>query len=217
MKLDPRDARAVLRQCDFAALATQSARMPGFPFASHAPYALDAWCRPVLLLSRLAEHTRNLAADPRASLMATAPGPDPQEQARITLVGEIAPFEPDPALVARYLRYHPEASTWLGFGDFGFYRLAPQRVRLIGGFARAGWIEADDWAVRPLDAAAEAELIAGLDHLRPRGWALLGADWEGLDLRSDAGHRRRLTWQGVAPDPAALAVRAHEVLAALDR
>jgi hypothetical protein len=213
MKLDPREARAVLRLCDFAALATHSAGLPGFPFASHAPFALDGACRPLLLLSNLAEHTRNVTLDARASLMATAPGPEPQERARITLVGEIRPAEPAPALVERYLRYHPEAATFLGFGDFRFYRLAVQRVRLIGGFARAGWIEAADWGLRPLDEALEAALLAALAGAVPAGWHLLGLDREGVDLRDGEGVRLRRGWDDSPADEAALATLAHHAVA----
>jgi len=216
MRLDPREARAILRQCDFAALATHSARLPGFPFASHAPFVLDGACRPVLLLSNLAEHTRNLARDARASLMATAPGPDSQEQARITLVGEIAPTEASPALVERYLRYHPEAATYLGFGDFRFYRQTPQRVRLIGGFARAGWLEAGDWALPAWDEASECALLAELAAAAPAGWQLLGVDGEGLDLRDATGARLRLEWDAAAPDAATIAARARDALARAD-
>ena len=208
MKHDPREARAVVRQCDFAALATHSARLPGFPFASHAPFALDGACRPLLLLSNLAEHTRNLALDARASLLATAPGPEPQERARITLVGEIRPTDAAPALVERYLRYHPEAATFLGFGDFRFYRLAVQRVRLIGGFARAGWVEATDWGVPALDESAESGLLAALATAVPAGWQLLGVDREGVDLRNGEGVRLRRGWDDAPADEARLAALA---------
>lgn len=212
MKLDPLEARAVLRQCDFGALATHCTKLPGYPFVSHAPFALDAACRPVLLLSNLAEHSRNLAQDARASLMATVAGPVPQEQARITLVGEIAPFAPEPALVERYLRYHPQAAAFLGFGDFRFYRLQPLRARLIGGFARAGWIEAGAWAIDPLGEASEAAILARLAASVPLGWQVLGVDREGIDARDAQGERLRLEWPGRAEDEQALLACAREAL-----
>lgn len=212
MKLDPREARAVLRPCDFGALATHSVKLPGFPFVSHAPFVLDGACRPVLLLSDLAEHSRNLAQDPRASLMATVAAPAPQEQPRITLMGEIAPAEPGPALAERYLRYHPEAAAFLGFGDFRFYRLAVQRVRLIGGFARAGWIEPAQWAIEPLDEAVEAAILARLADIVPAGWTLLGVDREGLDARDGSGARLRLGWDERPRDEEAIAALARKAL-----
>lgn len=215
MKLDPREARAVLHQCDFGALATQSAKLAGFPFVSHVPMALDGAGRPVMLLSNLAEHTRNLSLDPRASLMATLPGPDPQAQARLTLLGEVAPFDAPRALVDRYLRYHPEAATFLGFGDFRFFRLSPVRIRLVGGFARAGWIEAADWKRPALGEAEEAELLAALASSRPVGWTVLGLDWEGLDVRNATGSRLRLSWAVAPATPDTLAEQARHTLASV--
>lgn len=214
MKLDALEARSVLRQCDFGALATLSAKLPGHPFVSHVPFALDAEVRPVLLLSGLAEHTRNLLADARVSLMATLPGPEPQSQPRLTLMGEAAPIEPSRALLDRYLRYHPEAATWIGFGDFRFFRLRPQRVRLISGFARAGWIEAAQWSVPTLAETAEEALLAELAPALP-GARLLGLDHEGCDFRDEHGGRRRLAWTPGAVDTAGLLAQAHAALGGL--
>lgn len=213
MKLDPREARHVLRQCDFAALATQSARLAGYPFVSHVPVMLDEAGRPLMLLSALAEHSRNLLADGRASLMASPPGPDPQAQPRLTLVGDVVPVEADAGLRTRYQRYHPDAADYLGFGDFRFYRLTPLRVRLVGGFARAGWIDAVDWAGRPLPASDEAVVLERLAAQAAPGVELLGVDWEGLDLRTAAG-RRRLGWE---EDPATAEALAEVAAAALRR
>lgn len=215
MRLDPREARAVLRCCDFAALATQSAKLAGFPFLSHVPFALDARLRPVMLLSALAEHTRNLAADPRASLMVAVPGPDPQAQPRVTLLGEVRPVEEvDPAFVDRYRRFHPEAATWLGFGDFRFYRCEPVRVRLVAGFARAGWIDPGAWEVPPLSERVEAELLAACGDAAG-GWTVLGLDREGIDLRDETGDRRRHDWPQRLDDDEALAAEVRSVLARL--
>lgn len=216
MRLDPREARAVLRCCDFAALATQSAKLAGYPFLSHVPFALDARLRPVMLLSALAEHTRNLAADPHASLMAAVPGPDPQAQPRVTLLGEVRAVEPEPALADRYCRFHPEAATWLGFGDFRFYRLEPVRIRLIAGFARAGWIEAREWGLPPLPERGEAALLDACGR-SAGGWAVLGIDREGVDLRDADGVRRRHEWPRRLDDDVALQGAVSAVLERLRR
>jgi heme oxygenase (biliverdin-IX-beta and delta-forming) len=198
MKLDPREARQVLRQCGFGALATHSAKLPGYPFVSHVPLALDGAGRPMLLFSRLAEHSRNLEADPRASLMVSVPGDEPQAQPRLTLVGDLQPGEADAPQRERYLRYHPDAEAYLGFGDFRFYRLEVQAVRLVSGFARAGWIAPTEWTPRPLAESEEATLLARLRAHAPAGWQLLGLDWEGLDVRTTGAHRLRHAW-GDAP------------------
>jgi heme oxygenase (biliverdin-IX-beta and delta-forming) len=215
VKLDPREARDVLRRCHFGALASHSVRLAGYPFVSHVPLALDGGGRPVMLLSRLAEHTRNLAADPRASLMVSPPGEDPQAQPRLTLLGDIGPIEVSATLRERYLRYHPDGADYLGFGDFRFYRLEPQRVRLVGGFARAGWIEPAEWAGRPLMEEDEAVALAKLAPNVPTGWETLGLDWEGLDLRRGSGEFRRLAWQHAPADIAALTQAAGAALTQL--
>lgn len=216
MKLDPREARHVLRQCDFGALATHSVKLPGYPFVSHAPLALDGAGRPLLLLSRLAEHSKNLAADPRASLMATQPGEglqdQPQAQPRLTLVGDLRPAEVDAPCRERYLRYHPDAADYLGFGDFRFYRLDIVRVRLVAGFAQAGWIEPEAWLGRTLAEDEEATLLAPLQAEAPAGWDLLGVDWEGLDVRvADRGRLRR-AWPSIPAGRDALIERVRGAL-----
>jgi len=194
VKLDPREARQILRQCDFGALATQSAKLPGYPFVSHAPLALDGAGRPLLLFSRLAEHSRNLAGDPHASLMVSVPGQDVQAQPRLTLVGDLRPAEVAPATRERYLRYHPDAVDYLGLGDFSFYRLEVQAIRLVAGFAKAGWVAPAAWACRPLAEDEEATLLERLSTAAAAGHAILGMDWEGMDVRAATGERLRLAW-----------------------
>lgn len=114
----------------------------GYPFGSVVAPAVDGWGRPLLLLSDLAVHSKNLAADPRASLMVTEPGEgDPLDLARVTLIGpvtELAGTEREPAL-ATYQAVHPG-----GLGtDHGFrlYRLDVTSVRFVGGFARMSWVD----------------------------------------------------------------------------
>lgn len=195
MKLDPREARQVLRQCDFGALATHSAKLPGYPFLSHVPLALDGAGQPIMLLSALAEHSRNLAADPRVSLMVSIPGEHPQSQPRLTLLGDVRPIQVDEALRERYLRYHPDAKDYLGFGDFRFYRLDVQSVRLVAGFARAGWIDADAWVCQPLAESQEAVLLHRLQAIAPPSWLILGVDWAG------GMHKHPVVSAGACPGP----------------
>ena len=136
MKPAPIAARDLIHLNAQGALGTVLADAPGQPFVSAIEFAPDAENAPVFLVSRLAEHTKNLERDPRASLLLTAP---PAEggllaQARMTLVGEARRFEPDDELVTRFLRYLPDAEQYLALGDFGFFRLQVARIRLIGGF-----------------------------------------------------------------------------------
>ena len=182
----------LLHRCPDAALATHSLALPGYPFATALPFATDEQHRPVLLISTLAEHTQNLAAAPRASLLvrvSLAEG----EVARATVVGNVAPIEAEPLLVERYLRYQPDAERLLQFGDFRFFRLEPARIRIIGGFGQAGWLDGDRLGVPPrLTFAAERELLDAVTP--PAAVALLGVDCFGFDLRV-AGERRRIVFE----------------------
>jgi hypothetical protein len=175
------------------ALATQSARMPGYPYASALPFVLDEQHRPVFLISGLAEHTCNLIADSRASLLVYgSDGEDVLANARLTLVGEVDRFEPSPGLLARYLRYQPGAGQYLALGDFAFFRFTPKRARFVAGFGRMGWLEENEWtgaAVLPL--VDEAALIDELINEQPPGVRILGIDRYGFDVTRDGARERR--------------------------
>jgi putative heme iron utilization protein len=146
--LRPGDSiRALLENERGGVLATLSASRGGWPFASVAPYALTERGEPLLLLSRLAEHTRNLSADDRASLIVQdhASLEDPQAGARITILGQIEPIpqtELEPAQ-SRYVDRHPQAAEYLKLGDFRLYVLRVREARFIGGFGDMGWIDAE--------------------------------------------------------------------------
>jgi len=128
-------------------LATLSASRAGWPFASVAPFALNRNGEPLLLLSDLAEHTRNLRADPRASLLVqdSASLADPQAGARATLLGQVASAaEADrPDGLERYLTRHPQAAGYAALGDFRLYVLQVSEARLIGGFGDMGWLRGE--------------------------------------------------------------------------
>ncbi len=97
----------------------------------------------MLLLSDLAEHTKNSARDTRASLLfdGTEGAPDPLAGPRLTLMGQIEPA-PEPAALTRYGARHPAAAAWAQMRDFRLYRLVPSRAHLVAGFGRIAWIEA---------------------------------------------------------------------------
>jgi len=175
------------------ALATHSLAMPGFPFATALPFATDECHRPVFLISQLAEHTQNLQADSRASLLVRHLLPD-GEMARVTIVGNVRPIHAEPLQVARYLRYQPEGERFLQLGDFRFFRLEPIQARTIGGFAQAGWLAGarlTEGVVLPLKD--EAAILDALRPQLPAGAHLLGVDSHGVDLRV-AQERRRFAF-----------------------
>lgn len=125
---------------------TLDAPGPGFPYGSIAPFALDG-ARPILLLSELAEHTRNLRADPRASLLVVEPGEgDPLARARACLLGRCLPADDErDRLRALYLAAHPEAARFVDFRDFHFFALTVEAARFVAGFGRMSWIDRAAW------------------------------------------------------------------------
>jgi heme iron utilization protein len=197
-------AKELLRSVRAGALATL---VPGnaFPFASLVNVATAPDGSPILLLSRLAAHTRHLASDPRLSLLLVQTGAgDPLAHPRVTIMGSgECVTEPSgrAALKARFLAKHPQSALYADFGDFAFWRVAMEEVHMNGGFARAGNFKAAS-IVTPLDGAetlvaAEAQALSHLNaHYRavlarlatalaakPDGrWQATGIDPEGMDL-----------------------------------
>ena len=193
-------ARALLRRVDAGVLSTHSAEMAGFPFGSLAPFVMTLEGRPLVYVSRLAEHTRNLAADPRCCLtVLEATLGERQAVGRASLLGEahaLPDAERAPA-AERYFALFPEQRAYEQFGDFGFWRIEPVRVRWIGGFGEIRWIERDEWAVpTPEWAAGAASIVAHMndDHrdalaaicatASADDVAMLACDVEGFHVRS---------------------------------
>ncbi len=128
----------------------------GHPYGSFVTYAL-AGDRPVFLISQLAEHTRNLQADRKASLLVSAEGKsDPLANARVTLVGQCAPLPRGEDAEAReaYLASHPTAAYYVDFKDFAFWQLEVQSLRYIGGYGRMSWVSLADWQTASADPIA---------------------------------------------------------------
>jgi putative heme iron utilization protein len=189
-----RQARCMLRAARSGCLATNA---KGQPFASLVTPA----CMPdgslLLLLSRLAEHTRHLIADPRCSVMVSgvAETANPQTTPRVTVTG-VAEVVDDKALKARYLAVHPYASLYADFGDFATWRIAPSAGILVGGFARAFRLKAADLAPRA-DAmtavlTSEEGILSHCNRDHPDAlaaiageagdWQMVTADVDGFDL-----------------------------------
>ena len=212
------EARRLIRSRQHGALGTL---MDGRPYVSLVAIACDTDAAPLLLLSDLARHTRNLLADPRVSLLfeATAGHADPLSAPRLTAIGRAERFD-DPRALARFTARHPSSAQYAGFGDFHLYRLAVERGHLVAGFGRISWI--DGAALRfgadaSTLAAAEADIVAHMnqDHAEAIGqyaerllgragtnWHMTGIDPEGLDLRRD-GEVARLDFKEPVLTPAA--------------
>jgi putative heme iron utilization protein len=142
---DAERARTLLAGLTHGHLATVGAREPvGYPFGSLVGYALDDLGRPLLCLSDLAEHSTNLAADPRASLLVAATpkeGVDPLSTARVTLVGDLREVaSADRSAAHECYRQVHDGAFYSGFADFRIYRLEVAAVRYVGGFGRMSWV-----------------------------------------------------------------------------
>jgi putative heme iron utilization protein len=223
---DPKiSAKKLLREALSGALATLMSASCD-PYCSLVNVATAPDGAPLLLLSTLAVHTKNLLGDPRASLMLDERNAsknlqgDPLEGARVMLMGRVAAAD-DPTARSRYLARHPEAEQFAGFKDFAFYRMEVARAHLVAGFGRIVDLAGNDVLtdLTGSDALIEAEpsVIAHMneDHaeaLRLYATKLLGAsdgEWrctgcdpEGLDLRcGGTGLRVRFSQRVEAPGP----------------
>jgi putative heme iron utilization protein len=160
-------ARTLVAGQTRGALATLALDPPGTPFGSVITYGLDGRGRPVGFVSTLAEHTRNLLADPRASLLvieAVPDGADPLAAGRATLLGrleQVADEAEAEAARAAYLAANPQA-VYVAYGDFLCVRLEVLSIRYVGGFGRMSWVTAEAYAeAEPDPLAPHAAGIVG--------------------------------------------------------
>jgi putative heme iron utilization protein len=210
------EVRALLQRERNAALCTISNKLAGWPFGSISPYALTGAGEPVILISEIAEHTRNLRADARASLLVQDSNAldDPQAGARVTLMGYAVPV-PKPYLddaSGRYLRLFPNSASFFDAHDFSLFQIKVSKVRFIGGFGEIYWLDggevldaAADSGIDPV--AAHSEMIC--DHMnedhpdairlyaaafagtRAESARMIHADSHGFDLIALAGNAHK--------------------------
>lgn len=210
------EARQIARAARRAALATLD-HEGGGPFASLVAAATAVDGAPVILISTLARHTRNIAGDARASLLFEAAPADGAEDAlaggRVTFTGRLAASDAT-GLRERFLARHPAGAGYAGFADFAFYRLDMDMVHYVGGFGRVRTMAGRDYLLDAGLAASfagiEAEAVAHMnaDHAETvrlyatallgaadGAWRFAGCDPEGADLVRD-GELRRLVFAG---------------------
>jgi putative heme iron utilization protein len=143
-------SRQLVWEARFASLATLQ---EGYPFASLVEVACDQQGRPLLLISDLAEHTRNLRQDSRASLL-VSPHLD-LAQGRCTLLGTLAIVEEG---LDNFLAKHPSAAQYASFKDFHLWGMQVEKVRYVGGFGAMSWVSGEDYAEDPLAELAESAI-----------------------------------------------------------
>ncbi|WP_373974247.1 CREG family protein [Chitinibacter sp. SCUT-21] len=177
------EAIALIRRRRTLALASMSAQMPGYPHVSWLPMVADEAGRPLLVMSRLAEHTQNILQDAKVSVLLHEEEMA-LDKARLTIVGDLQPATLDELLAARLARYNPELASYLQMSDFAVWRLWPRRARYIAGFGKMGWIEGEQWeSAFALSLPQEAQLIA--EFSPATAFELVGVDLGGCDLRRD--------------------------------
>lgn len=215
------EARRFARAQHSGVLSTLSRRLDGYPFGSVSPFILDHDGRPVILISEIAEHTRNIDADPRVSLIVQPYSADMQTTGRVTVIGHAGRLPAKDQLGPRYLRYFPQAADYFAMHDFHFYRIEPIKVRWIGGFGRIFWVDPAAWlCAADLLAEAEADILAHMnaDHadslraycrhvhqVETDTATMIGIDPDGFDLRIDG---RMLRFDFATPVLDAAAARA---------
>jgi len=143
-------ARRLLNHQSFGVLSTHSIDVRGYPFGSIAPYTLNHDGEPIILISSIAQHTRNIKESNKVSLTVFDPhADDPQAASRLTWIGDAESIDPSDADSRdRYLRYFPSAESYFQTHDFSFYRVSLRRARFIGGFGEIYWIEPDAMLAR---------------------------------------------------------------------
>jgi heme iron utilization protein len=229
------DVKRLMRLARTGALATLEVT-GGAPLTTLLGVASDFDGAPLFLMSTLSRHTRNLAGDPRASLLLTGRHErgDPLNQPRVTLSGRVERCAAPRAKV-RYLQRNPKAGLYAGFADFGVFRLRIEDVHFNGGFGRAAPLtaaevlasregeaplaEAEERLTAEVNALGQAALARLAGHkssprgLKPRGWRAIGLDAEGLDLAA-GGRAARAQFAAPAHDPEAWRARLSKLLAA---
>ena len=163
------EAQQFLFSTQKAILSTHSAKYEGYPFGSVTPFVVNHQGMPVILISSLAEHTKNIIHNAHVSLIVFNHEVDLQANARLTLLAQAEQTDKQNDLLrARYLRYIPQAETYFDAHDFSFYTLYIKHARYIAGFGKMGWLEADDFQIpsNPL-FTEEAGILAHMnqDHI----------------------------------------------------
>jgi hypothetical protein len=203
------EARKFLRSTRSGILSTHSARVEGYPFGSVAPFVLDHDCQPIILISNIAEHTKNIMANPKVSLLVFAGAEDLQANARLTLLGEAVKIfkDADADLRARYLRYLPQAAGYFDMHDFSFYRIHIHQARYIGGFGKMSWLSDTDLfsnitTAESMLASQETAIIEHMNadhtdnllnyckyfhHFEASHATMLGIDCDGFDVNASIG------------------------------
>ena len=205
------EAKQFLRSTHSGVLSSFSTKFAGYPFGSVMPFVLGHDCQPILLISSIAEHTKNIIANPKVSLLVfqsdnLKSAEDLHANGRLTLIGEAEQLDKNDAdLMARYCRYFPESIGYLAMHDFQFYRINIAQARYIAGFGKMGWMAGDELVnIKNIEKATsiatmETSMVEHMnaDHVdsmlqycqhfhavKPDAATLIGVDCDGFDVEA---------------------------------
>jgi hypothetical protein len=141
-------ARGILLAQTFGVLSSHSTKLPGYSHTSILPYVVDGHGRILILISRLAQHTRNIKKNPKVSLfvMADIEG-DVQSKSRLSIscdALELASQQVEAVAGAYYARF-PHSLGYHNQLDFEFYELQIKEVGYIAGFGAVKHFDAAQW------------------------------------------------------------------------
>lgn len=194
------EAQQFLYSTHSGILSTHSAKFEGYPFGSVAPFVLNHQGMPTILISTIAEHTKNIIANAHVSLVVFSSEDDLQANARLTLLATAEQTDKQNGLMRdRYLRYMPQAAQYFDMHDFSFYTLHITHARYIAGFGKMGWLTEPDMQV-PSNVLMTEEpgIIAHMNadhadnlkaycqhyhHVSPHHVSMIGIDSLGFDVR----------------------------------
>ena len=198
------EAKQFLRSTRSGVLSSFSAKFDGYPFGSVMPFVLDHDCQPIVLISTIAEHTKNIIANPKVSLLVFAGAEDLHANGRLTLIGEAEQIDKNDAdLMTRYCRYFPDSTGYLAMHDFQFYRIHIAQARYIAGFGKMSWMAGEEIVNINQQSNEIAQLETGMiehmnaDHtesmllycqhfhgVTPSRVSLIGVDSDGFDIEA---------------------------------
>jgi heme iron utilization protein len=198
------EAKQFLRSTRSGVLSSFSAKFAGYPFGSVMPFVLGHDSQPIVLISTIAEHTKNILANPKVSLLVFAGAEDLHANGRLTLIGQAVQIDKNDAdLAARYCRYFPESVGYLAMHDFQFYRINIVQARYIAGFGKMSWLAGEEIVNIHQQANEIAQLETSMiehmnaDHVEsmllycqyfhgasPSRVSLIGVDCDGFDMEA---------------------------------
>src|SRR5215831_9030988 len=166
-----RAARELLLGSSFGVLSTISLDVPGYPFGSVTPFCLDENGLPIIYISYIAQHTRNIMADPKVSLTVVeenSNSDDVQARGRVTCIAngrQVDESAENGSVSPRYFRYFPSSRQYERTHDFAFFRLELVRIRFIGGFGQIFWIDPTEFTAKnPFSPVQELQIVQHMNN-----------------------------------------------------